>query len=60
MNQPRPVVVYLHRYPPEIEALQYPALRALAEELAPTYDLVYCCMGPATASVTRRSAATCK
>lgn len=46
MNQPKPVVVYLHRYPPETEALQWPGLRALAEVLAPAYDLVYCCMGP--------------
>jgi glycosyltransferase involved in cell wall biosynthesis len=46
VNHPKPVVVYLHRYPPESEALQWPALRALAEALAPTHDLVYCCMGP--------------
>jgi glycosyltransferase involved in cell wall biosynthesis len=46
VNQTKPVVVYLHRYPPESEALQWPALRALAEALAPTHELVYCCMGP--------------
>ena len=47
MDKPKPIVVYLHRYPPEIEALQWPALTALAEALAPAYDLVYACMGPA-------------
>ena len=47
MSQPKPIVVYLHRYPPEIEALQWPALRELADALAPAYDLVYACMGPA-------------
>ncbi len=46
MKQTKPVVVYLHRYPPETEALQWPALRALADVLAPTHELVYCCMGP--------------
>lgn len=46
MSKEKPVVVYLHRYPPETEALQWPGLRALIEELAPTYDLVYLCMGP--------------
>lgn len=47
MTESKPVVVYLHRYPPEVEALQYPALPAIAELLAPTHELVYCCMGPA-------------
>ena len=47
MSKAKPIVVYLHRYPPEIEAFQWPALRELAEELAPAYDLVYLCMGPA-------------
>ena len=47
MSQPKPIVVYLHRYPPEIEALQWPALRELAAALAPAYELVYACMGPA-------------
>ena len=47
MSQSKPIVVYLHRYPPEIEAWQWPALGALAEALAPTHELVYCCMGPA-------------
>ena len=47
MSQPKPIVVYLHRYPPEIEALQWPALRELADALAPAYELVYACMGPA-------------
>lgn len=46
VNHPKPVVVYLHRYPPEIESVQWPAFQALAEALAPTHDLVYCCMGP--------------
>lgn len=45
-SQTKPVVVYLHRYPPESEALQWPALQALAEALNPTHELVYCCMGP--------------
>ncbi len=47
MSNAKPILVYLHRYPPEIEAFQWPALRALAEELAPRYELVYLCMGPA-------------
>ena len=47
MSKAKPIVVYLHRYPPEIEAFQWPALRELAEELAPAYELVYLCMGPA-------------
>ena len=48
MSTTKPIVVYLHRYPPEIEAYQWPALRALAEELAGEYELVYMCMGPAS------------
>ena len=47
MSQAKPIVVYLHRYPPEIEAFQWPALRELAAALAPDYELVYLCMGPA-------------
>ena len=47
MSQAKPIVVYLHRYPPEIEAFQWPALRELAAALAPAYELVYLCMGPA-------------
>ncbi len=47
MGNGKPSVVYLHRYPPEIEAFQWPALRELAEALAPAYELVYACMGPA-------------
>ena len=47
MSEARPIVVYLHRYPPETEAFQWPALRQLAEEMAPKYELVYACMGPA-------------
>ena len=42
----RPLVVYLHRYPPEIEAVQYPALRRLIELLKSKYDVAYCCMKP--------------
>ncbi|MGB4239871.1 MAG: hypothetical protein WBK37_01050, partial [Kiritimatiellia bacterium] len=47
MSKSKPVVVYLHRYPPEIEAFQWPALRDLAAELTPAYDLVYASMMPA-------------
>ena len=47
MSQAKPIVVYLHRYPPEIEAFQWPALRELAAALAPDFELVYLCMGPA-------------
>jgi glycosyltransferase involved in cell wall biosynthesis len=47
MSKAKPSVVYLHRYPPEVEALQWPALRELAAELAGTYELIYMCMGPA-------------
>lgn len=45
MSQVKPVIIYLHRYPPEIEALQWPALRELAKVLAHTYDLIYVSMG---------------
>ena len=34
MSKAKPIVVYLHRYPPETEALQWPGLRALIAELA--------------------------
>ncbi|HAL91951.1 MAG TPA: hypothetical protein DCM68_02865 [Verrucomicrobia bacterium] len=47
MSKEKPIVVYLHRYPPEIEAFQWPALRELADALAPAYELVYACMGSA-------------
>jgi glycosyltransferase involved in cell wall biosynthesis len=47
MNKQKPVVVYVHRYPPEVEVLQWPALLQLLDELAATYDLVYVCMAPA-------------
>ena len=43
----KPIIVYLHRYPPELEVLQWPALRELADTLAQEYELVYWCMGPA-------------
>ena len=49
MSKAKPIVVYLHRYPPEIEAFQWAALRAMAEVLAPDFELVYLCMGPARA-----------
>lgn len=48
MDKAKPTVVYLHRYPPETEALQWPALREFAAALAPDYGLVYLCMGPAS------------
>ena len=47
MSKTKPIVVYLHRYPPEIEAYQWPALGYLADALAPDYELVYASMGPA-------------
>lgn len=47
MDKTKLSVVYLHRYPPEIEALQWPALREFAAVLAPDYELMYLCMGPA-------------
>lgn len=47
MSKTKPIVVYLHRYPPEIEAFQWPALGHLADVLAPDYELVYASMGPA-------------
>ena len=37
----RPRILYLHRYPPETEALQFPALQALAERLAARYEVIY-------------------
>lgn len=47
MSNPKPIVVYLHRYPPETEAFQWPALRELVDVLEPDHELVYVCMGPA-------------
>jgi len=47
MSKEKPIVVYLHRYPPEIEAFQWPALTGLADALSPDVELVYACMGPA-------------
>lgn len=47
MTEVKPIVVYLHRYPPEIEALQWPALPDLADVLSSAYELVYMCMAPA-------------
>jgi glycosyltransferase involved in cell wall biosynthesis len=46
MSKTKPIVAYLHRYPPEIEAFQWPALEALADAMTPDYELVYLCMGP--------------
>jgi glycosyltransferase involved in cell wall biosynthesis len=46
MEKPKPVVIYLHRYPPEIEAYQWPALGEVMAALAPAYEVVYMCMGP--------------
>ena len=43
----KPVLAYLHRYPPEIEVLQWPAFRPLAEQAAKEFELVYVSMGPA-------------
>jgi glycosyltransferase involved in cell wall biosynthesis len=43
----KPVLAYLHRYPPEIEVLQWPAFRRLAELAGEEFELVYLCMGPA-------------
>jgi len=48
MSKPKPIVVYLHRYPPEVEAQQWPALRPLAAALQSDYDLHYFCMGLAS------------
>jgi glycosyltransferase involved in cell wall biosynthesis len=47
MNNEKPAVVYLHRYPPETEALQWPALREFAAAMSRDWRLVYLCMGPA-------------
>ncbi len=47
MSKAKPVIVYLHRYPPEIEAYQWPALRELTEVLAADHELIYASMGPA-------------
>ena len=49
MSKAKPVIVYLHRYPPEIEAFQWYALRPWVEALAPDYELVYVCLGPVPA-----------
>ena len=40
----KPVIVYLHRYAPEVEAIQWPALTELADVLSADYELVYICM----------------
>ena len=45
-SKPKPVVVYLHRYPPETERLQWPALEQLGEILQRDWTPVYLCMGP--------------
>ena len=42
----KPVVVYLHRYPPETERLQWPALERFGEALQADWRTVYLCMGP--------------
>ncbi len=47
MDKSKPIIAYLHRYPPEIEALQWPALVDLLDALEPDYELVYASMGPA-------------
>jgi hypothetical protein len=47
MSESKPTVVYLHRYPPELEAYQWPAFRELVEALSPAYEMVYACMAPA-------------
>lgn len=41
----KPVVVYLHRYPIEIEAEQFPATCALLQLLSADFDVVYFSMG---------------
>lgn len=46
-SKPKPVVVYLHRYPPETERLQWPALERFGEILRPAWSPVYLSMGPA-------------
>lgn len=46
MSGEKPIVVYLHRYSPEVEALQWPALVDLVNALSPAYELVYFCMAP--------------
>lgn len=46
-SKPKPVVVYLHRYPPETERLQWPALERFGEILRPDWSPVYLSMGPA-------------
>ena len=47
MSTTKPIVVYLHRYPPEIEAFQWPGMREVVGALAPVYELVYASMKPA-------------
>ncbi len=40
-GQSRPLVVYFHRYPPETETVQYPALRRMLDNLLTRYDVIY-------------------
>lgn len=42
--QAKPIIVYLHRYPPEVEALQWPAFRPLMDLLVEKYRVCYVSM----------------
>lgn len=46
MSKAKPIVIYVHRYPPETERLQWPALEVLGRALQPDYEGVYLCLGP--------------
>ncbi len=48
MVSQKPIVVYLHRYPPELESIQWYALEKLLAALTPDYDIVYASMAPAS------------
>ena len=40
-STPRPLVAYFHRYPPETEAVQFPALRRTLDQLLQHYEVLY-------------------
>lgn len=46
INNDKPVIVYLHRYPPEIEKQQWPALQELVNIVTSSYTLLYISMRP--------------
>lgn len=44
MERTKPLIIYLHRYPPEYESEQFPVMRDLFDALLPDYQIMYFCM----------------